>query len=173
MNRNESVKEKKIFSIMVIASFVIGAFFLIFIQYISSNYTQELIRENNYLVQENFRQALQGKDAKGAKRIDARVTGKDTTFLVSFEDKKNKSFQKGTLVYQSLPAERLKRSPLMSRTAFNANLTGDYLAFIMIFILCVGIALCSFIVYQFRQLNRLVIKLDQAEKKTYESLIIK
>ena len=173
MERNERIKEKKIFTILIIASFLVGSFFLIIIQYISSNYTKALIQENDYLVKENFQQFSNKKPGTTKSKITARTTDNDTTFLVTFEDRTNKQFQKGKNIDKPVSLQNLQKNKISGRTSFNAGLTGNYFNIVMIFILGIGAVLCWFIIWQFKQMNILIIKLDSAEKKALDSLIIK
>lgn len=173
MERTESIKDKKTFTILIIVSFLVGSFFLIIIQYISSNYTESLKQENDYLVNENFQQFSKHKKNATRSKIAARTTGGDTIFLVTFEDRTNKQFQRGKNIDRAVSLQNLQKNPISSRTSFNAGLTGSYFNIVMIFIISIGAVLCWFIIWQFKQLNILIIKLDLAEKKAHESLIIK
>ena len=142
MDPIDSIRERNIFSILIIVSFLGGAFFLLFVQYISTNFIDELIKENGKLVTEN--------------RI-----------LV----KKNQSLQANHIIKPEVTKQTI--ADKSDRIIYNASMARRGLPYLVAFILCVGTILCWFIIWQLRQLNRLVIKLDLAEKNAQESVIIK
>jgi len=155
MDPIDSVRERKVFSVLVIITFLGGAFFLIFIQYISSNYIDELLKQNSQLATENLS-----------------LTQRDQLYTAE----KNEIQKNNILKKDASAIPHTKESDILilnDRIAFNANLARKFLPYALLFIFCVGAVLCWFILWQLRQLNHLVIKLDLAEKTALESVVIK
>lgn len=169
MDRMDNTKDKKGFTILVVVSFFSVSFFLLLGQYVSFNYTDAIFEENNYLIRENLRLALEKKGGTPS-FIETRIEKGDTILLVTYADKTQPQYVRPSTVLTGKDLQDLK---LNGRLAWNAGEARKYSYFTIAVILCLGAALCWLIIWQFRRLNKLVIARDIAEKKAQEALIVK
>lgn len=169
MDPVDNTKDKKGFTILVVVAFFSVSFFLLVSQYVSFNYTDAVFGENNHLIRENLRMALEQKGGTPS-YIETRVEKGDTILLVAFSNKShNPKIQSSTV----LTGKDIPELDINGRLAWNAGQARRYSYFMIFVIVCLGAALCGLIIWQFRKLNRLVIQLDVAEKKAKEALVVK